>query len=702
VSVRGAKDRERRVGLTVTANLPVAEGGERPRGVTAYAFSSGGRLLARQELDENGTATLGLSESNVARAVRVLVGPVVEDQDVPLAELRRRGAIEHHVRLGPRDFDVKIELPVDLGDLLCWFRSRCVVRGTLVKREFSGGVLLELPVCGAEVEVYEVDPLPIIIAKLPDLEIERIRDIIINPPPPPPPPIDGPGGPFPPPGPGPDPAPFHARAAMASDVGTARAMVEAIPLAAPVAVASDLQLLARTTDTAQFRRALPNYASVVQYLLCFYFPVTTHLVATATTDECGHFQTSFYRGCNNPDAPDLYFKAKQSYGYFTLPIYAPTPISCHTHWNYVCGTEVTLATTSPFAKTCPPCQPVIAPNNWVLVMAVGNLPLSRIHGASVPLQASTTPANLGLTDSGAPFGGLLRLRAEFDNSLRDDLGVQYYRVSYRQGTSGPFIPLNGTVNRHYTHEVAGDLVLEAYNLGPKVVGGAADLFEIPPALPPIGQWSYPDAVEDLTSAKFPSTLLAPAADDGLYQLKLDLFDTAGAPVDIAVKGIKYRVPAVTSFSGDIDTDDAATLGLISGNSFILTLHVDNNTCAAAIAAPTLGGIAADDGCGVLEYTSAASSVTIAYTASHPKGFATYGFGLTRGINPVTPPSVGPGIPATGTVSTSHPVSALLGGCTVAGFAENLYVAAMATDGWSRQSAYDASAVRAFVLAPEGI
>jgi len=40
-------------------------------------------------------------------------------------------------------------------------------------------------------------------------------------------------------------------------------------------------------------------------------------------------------------------------------------------------------------------------------------------------------------------------------------------------------------------------------------------------------------------------------------------------------------------------------------------------------------------------------------------------------------------------------------CDVAGFAEDLYVAAMATNGWSRLSEYDSSpAPRAFVLAPK--
>ena len=45
------------------------------------------------------------------------------------------------------------------------------------------------------------------------------------------------------------------------------------------------------------------------------------------------------------------------------------------------------------------------------------------------------------------------------------------------------------------------------------------------------------------------------------------------------------------------------------------------------------------------------------------------------------------------------VGSLLDACTLAGFTENLYVAHHATDGWSRQSQYDSSAARAFVLAP---
>jgi len=49
--------------------------------------------------------------------------------------------------------------------------------------------------------------------------------------------------------------------------------------------------------------------------------------------------------------------------------------------------------------------------------------------------------------------------------------------------------------------------------------------------------------------------------------------------------------------------------------------------------------------------------------------------------------------------SSETVAKLLGPCTVAGFAESIYVAATIQNGWGRQSQYDASATIAFVLSP---
>jgi hypothetical protein len=90
-----------------------------------------------------------------------------------------------------------------------------------------------------------------------------------------------------------------------------------------------------------------------------------------------------------------------------------------------------------------------------------------------------------------------------------------------------------------------------------------------------------------------------------------------------------------------------------------------------------------------------------FTASRPSGNASFSFSLIKGVNAVALPPVPP---TSGPVSTALlPIEAkvedLMGTCDIAGFAELVYVTATTTNGWGRQSQYDASAAIAFVLAP---
>lgn len=714
------KNPRRPVSIRLHLDLMESEEGAARPAAFAYAYSSGGRLLDAKPVDKDGNALLTFAAALEGMAVRVLVGPKLGDEDSSLAVLLRRGAEERHLRVDPGSLDHRVDFRVVPEVWLCWLRGLCVVRGTLLKRVRSGGVDIDMPVCGAEVEIYEVDPIRWIVPRLPDLVIERIRDILLEPPRPPLP--DPPPFRFPRPEPPPEELFQIGRSAVATSA-LARPSDLRIAQRFPVesALDPDYQFLIRGAPAAQLRGIFIEFEDLIRPILCRFFPwfVLKQRVGTAHTDECGHFRTVIYTGCKNPDTPDLYFKAKQKlFGFFTVTILEPIPAACNTIWDYECGTEVTLYTHHPLAITCPPCPPVIAPDNWVLVMAIGNFPLSRIRGTGESLQSTTNAGNIGLTDGGSPWGGLLRPRIEFDNLLRDTLGVKYYQVSWRKGSSGDFVPMTGDVQRHYAHMVAGQLVLTPFPLGPKTVNGVPNLFEIPPALPPEGQWSLPDVVEGTTSAKFPSAALAPGADHGKYEIKVELFDANGAPVNIAAKGIKFVVPTSTDLSGTIDTADAAALGLVVGNSFIMTLHIDNNPCNdAVIDAPTLNGMMADDNCGVLRYpANPQGAVVLGWQASHPnglggEGFATYSFHLYRGVNllvlpPVSPPpqrlpAAGRARMGAGAFSDTETVPDLLQGCTVAGFSENLYVAAMAIDGWRRLQEYDRSAVRAFVLAPSG-
>jgi len=149
-------------------------------------------------------------------------------------------------------------------------------------------------------------------------------------------------------------------------------------------------------------------------------------------------------------------------------------------------------------------------------------------------------------------------------------------------------------------------------------------------------------------------------------------------------------------------------GTVLETSAPLTIRVDNNSCGATIAAPVLEAVppTTADACGLLHYgTKGPTLVSMAFTATHPNGFATFAWELIRGASPITgQPGLPPPPPISGPVSAMvSPITAsvinLMGGCNIAAFAEYVYVYAMANNGWSRQSQYDAPAIIAFVLAP---
>lgn len=693
--------------LRIAVAIETDEQGGRPEEVAAYAFTNGGALIGSAPVTENGTADIKLPASDEARGARVLVGPAMEKPGLP--ELLRRGAVERHIRIDPGELR-PVELTITPAIWHCWLLSRCTVRGTLLKRTERDGQPLELPVCGATVEIYEVDPISLLIPKLPDLVLEKIRDLLREPripiplPEPLPDPFPDPfprgpePGPFPP-GPGPDPAPFSG--------GEMRARSAPLPMAMREAAASG--------SLSVLRQSLIAHPELSRILICrFWGPVSKTLIGTATTDDCGHFTYSFFRGCANPDQPDLYFRATQRLWIFDIPIYEPTPVGCHTHWNYKCGTEVRLYTTSPFARTCAPCPPVIAGDDWVLVMHVGNLAVSNIRGVAQDLAATTTAANRGLLADGRPFGGTLRPHLEFDPSLRAR-GVRFYRVSVRRQGAAAFVPLDGQADRHFIYDNGGNPVIETFHLGPKYLPSITEpFFEIPPDVPPQGTWTTADAVQDITNAVFPSKDHAPgspasSADQaGKFELRIELFDASGSPAS----GLNWVVPKEKNLAGaSVIHTEAPAAGVVQGDAFILTLHVDNNACEASTDAPTLNSSPASDHCGVIRYTpphGSAGTVVLPYRAFHRNGFASHSFTVKRGVTVLAPPSIGGAAVGGGTFAPSESVQTLMSQglppgsppCEIGAFLEDVRVHAQATDGWGRRSEYDAAASRAFTLAPQ--
>ena len=163
-----------------------SEGDDDVPDLVAYTFTHSGRLLARTPIKGTDGA-VPVPSTKEPENLRVMVGPALDDTDDDdvLATLGRLHAPETLVR--PDQLKEKLLIPIDRPIWACWLRF-CLVRGTLLKRVTTGGIHVDLPSCGAEIEIYEVDPIIVILPKIPDLVLERIRDQIRKPWPPPDPP----------------------------------------------------------------------------------------------------------------------------------------------------------------------------------------------------------------------------------------------------------------------------------------------------------------------------------------------------------------------------------------------------------------------------------------------------------------------------------------------------------------------------------
>jgi hypothetical protein len=689
------KDTSAGVSIPLSVTLQQSQTSEKPPQSVAYAFTDTGHFVTKAAIDNNGSVTLTVPSVSSARNVRVVVGPELTGEKQPaLSDLTRRGAQEQFVRVDPGAVISTVAFDIPSEIWRCWIRI-CLVKGTLLKSAISGGLPLDLPVCNAQVQVWEVEPLEIILGKVPVSIIEKLRQVILNPP------TTTKSGLS-----SINPNPSRSQGLTSRSVQVEYAKPVSTLAPAPASDLVNLQVIAQTADAATLRQALIANLDSIRFWLCELIPlwVTKTLVATTTTDQCGNFSEFIFLSCFSP-SPNLYFTATTNFLFFPIYIYDPAPIACYTYWGYECGTTVTLYTDNFFAPCCSPCAPVNAAQNYVLFRAIGNVPLSDIYGTSTLL--TTTPSNLGLAAGAvvagedSPFGSLLLPRVEFDSSLLEMGLASFYQISYRFGTTGSWTPLTGDIYRHYNQFVGTELVTTALSLGPQTVGTTTNLFAIPSALPPVGDWAYPNPPYDLANAQFPTTVLPSAVTggtSGLYQLKLDLFDSSGNVVDIATAGITYYVPTTTEPDGTIDTAPASTLGLVSGNSFIMSIFVDNRPTVAQLPGVLVDSLAAD-ACGMLDYSNPSDVVEIEYVAYQPGNFLDWDLDVVRGLTgsvAAIADNVSAGTPGT-PVDFDNTVATLLGPCTRAAFAVNLYCASRCTDGWSRQSEYDSSGTIAFAL-----
>lgn len=706
--------------------------------VTAFVFDRAGELVASAPV-RGGKADLVLPAGE--HRPQIVLGPsaLAEDGEPTLERLRRAGGHEPAFRLKPGVTTLELPLIPEL-DWHGWHQCRCRVRGRVVRPVRFGHGYSDMPVCNAIVHICEVDRWRLVIEKLPDLVLDRLRkDILV--------------GPVQPPIPEPDPSPLAGR--LGRDVlarvalnpqplppraleaasheampGHAPAMVtaaaEAVAPHAALALDATTRAVLSSESMESVRLTLIDQAALFVPYICIWkylWPwFTCDEVAVVTTDENGRFDTSIWYPCFG-DRPDIYVWVEYPVNGTPTTVYRPL-MACNTYWNYQCGRELTVRVTDPRVPWCGDVPR--PPGSQVVIVSVGeDLGFTEIEPS-------------GLTNAGEPLGGSIEPVVLFGTAL--PAGVTHYRWSFRQLTrsSDPsFVPsstwlgISEPVGRHF--EVGG--IPDWYPL-PTIATAEGAVFQIPPTDPPGGPgsvWRPSLAVRANNASAFflPGLRGAAGLAAGTHQLKLELFKVVGGiPVrvrlnepgaQIDLKVVNEPVPLGMSPAPYAPAPVANHL--VDGSDLVgfkWVLHIDDNLCESNIVDVVVGPNAAGP-CGFIQYDPAATppaEATIAFRAHHPNGFAAFSFQVSKGSTGQVGAASVPALPATDAVPVTAAapngfandgsgnftkdvlVATLLGGCVEAAFAETNYVYAIATDGWNRLSGYDASGpTKAFALEP---
>ncbi len=743
--------------------------------LSAYAFDSQGEFLGGAPVNKEGQAELGIPENQLSET-RIFFAPTppqgAREQTPTLETMAARAAYEPLWKFNAqKPVQDLLTIPGYLSKFWPW--CFCRVRGKAVRPIVIQGTTYQMPVCHARVHICEVDPLIIWIPKWPDYIIHRIRDEYLaiidqpfrKPPRPDPPPefAFDPGVIDPSPiniarmQPGakvalnPQPLPPREGSATATPMRMAMPGPQPEPPGPPVAAMAaklsdslsiETKAVLSSPTTSIVRDAILKNLDLIRPYFCYWpwlhpFLICSE-VAVLETDQYGRFDTTIPYLCFG-DHPDLYFWVEFCLNGVWTTVYHP-PIYCHTYWNYVCGSEVTISVTDP---RVPWCGNPNLPGKVVAVMSIGN-------EVSIPeIRRSSAGVAEGLTTVGQPFAGVLEPHVIFGAEDLIASGITHYRWSYRKGFAGAWKVMTRTVVRHYGMVIGPNLFFLPFLLGPDPAFPGMNMFKIQPKDPPPGSlgWAPIDAHEDTATGFFESHLEEGGDAElaqGKYELKLELFKAAapGVPINLTTEGVTLKVPTSNAPFGPgvvptrtVPTDPGFPLDPIPDRVFVsgggdvlafrLVLHVDNTICQAGMEDISVNGNAAGP-CGFIQYTPN-SNAHIRFLARHPHGFATFQFQVVRGssgrveaacapapapilvLPSVQSPVVNLFVRDGGSnftkdvpVDTNHvPEDDMVGNCTKAAFAETLHVYAMATDGWNRASWLDAEPLpKAFALEPQ--
>jgi hypothetical protein len=702
--------------LTVDVGLRPSPGVETPP-ARIYLFDRGGALIDSKPVGGR-QVTFELVDDY---RHRVVVGPDIPPGDQSPADLvdqlGRAGAISRDVGPG---IGLNVELQVPAHIYGCWWQTCILVHGS-VRKETAPGVYA--PICDGVVQIFQVDlgctldrlasftdaPLwyKLLIDALHGLDREVLRErigLIPNLPDPPP---DG---------------SHQTNVLHATTLKERRAVTQTASVAALTAASSAQVEAGRASSLSELAatmRALPQSAlkdavlankAIIGPFLCWLIPddwFCWQELGEATIQSDGTFSAQVCFWCPD-DFPDLYFEVVQTVGGIEREISDPQ-IACSTYYDYDGSQDVVITVTDPAAVACndPGSRPIPGDDYYVWPTAIGNTDLRGIAGLEDPAGSM----GQGLV-AGAPWGGTLALQMEFDPRLKADGVAQYYRWSYKFDGAPDWTPINAPVTHRYKTVTYAPLEIHLHqvNLGPTSLGpGKDNLFEVPDPYPGDG-WVNISDPSDRPFAYFDSTdnHLSPFTyndtlprKSGMCTLLLEIFDSSGNLVPCGNNGVGGPFVFVLPDYGQPPGNYTSVLGannITAAGQLVFRVLVDNNDTYANVDEVTAGGNVAD-ACGILHYTSGSDIVAISFHATHPNNYVTWTLEVWRGSSGEIDSISGSGSESPVALSDpwDHTASVLLGGCSSAAFAADLWTYATATDGYGTQTQYNRFYSLAFAL-----
>ncbi|RMF02239.1 MAG: hypothetical protein D6772_03735, partial [Bacteroidetes bacterium] len=517
-----------------------------------------------------------------------------------------------------------------------------------------------------------------------------------------------------------------------------------------------LQLELPHASLKRFRELLRLHFDELFPRLCWYpylrpYFLRCQEVGRTVTDVNGRFEICFW---HQEKAPDVYIWIEYPFESGTETVYRP-PIHCATYWNYDCGSDIDVQLSH--SRIPPSCGDTLL-GKIVAVRGLNQvtpLAVAQDLADSISLPGATNFRTVGLTNFKTSFGGALSflhhqyvrpfhgnipLYLQFGSGLISQ-NIHYFRWEIRRTHNAalvqqiaPNVPDVGweplydlPISRPYVIQTATDFQYRYYPMGPDDVSGEL-MYRIPgmdPQTPGIdGQPASTDPTARWTNYArvFSGYLKTKDLEDGLYQLRLRLYDQNGQPATVGPD--TFRVPGPGNSTQAAPSSHLSTAD--GGSVFQMFVRIDNEAPTATVAQPQFlkgAGLVDEDRpatpCGFLEYDpnkSGGDQLRITFEALHPQNFATYHFDLERGRPVSSGSAFTPGDSISIVSGTQDPddyklngstfqkdfaVSTLLSGCSSgkAAFSEVLRVYGLHTNGDDAGNLLTARATNAFALAP---